>query len=74
MPILGAEIMNLAELLTYADIGQIHKIIDSYQCQCDRHSKTEMIQQLIFTVFNNKNLQNFFLESPEAVACRYILH
>lgn len=57
--------MNLAELLTYADIGQIHKIIDSYQCQCDRHSKTEMIQQLIFTVFNNKNLQNFFLELTE---------
>lgn len=49
--------MNLAEMLIYADINQVNKIADSYSCDCDRHSKTEMIQSLIFAMLNKTNLE-----------------
>jgi len=49
--------MNLAEMLLYADINQINKIADSYNCNCDRHSKTEMIQALIFAMLSKSNLE-----------------
>lgn len=49
--------MNLAEMLLYADINQVNKIADSYNCDCDRHSKTEMIQSLIYTMLNKTNLE-----------------
>ncbi|OEF99022.1 hypothetical protein BHF71_10200 [Vulcanibacillus modesticaldus] len=50
--------MNLDEMLIYADIDQIHKIVDNYQCQCDRHSKTDMIQSIIYTILQKNKLEN----------------
>lgn len=49
--------LNLNEMLIYADIQHINKIVDHYQCQCDRHSKTEMIQSIIYTLFQNNTLE-----------------
>lgn len=49
--------MNLAEMLLFADIDQVNKIADSYNCSCNRHSKTEMIQSLIYTMLNKTNLE-----------------
>ncbi len=48
--------MNLDEMLIYADIEHIHKIVENYKCQCNRHSKTEMIQTIIYTFFHKDTL------------------
>lgn len=39
--------MNLADMLVYADIQQLSKIADNYDCQCDGHSKNELIQSIL---------------------------
>ncbi|MGG6309565.1 DUF5302 domain-containing protein [Paenibacillus macerans] len=42
--------MNLADMLTYADIGQLSRIADHYECQCSGHSKHELIQSILQTI------------------------
>lgn len=42
--------MNLADMLTFADIGQLSRIADHYQCECSGHSKHELIQSILQTV------------------------
>ncbi|KKO51942.1 hypothetical protein [Paenibacillus sp. DMB20] len=39
--------MNLADMLTYADIGQLSNIASHYQCDCKRNSKHELIQSIL---------------------------
>ncbi|MDR0271587.1 hypothetical protein [Paenibacillus sp.] len=39
--------MNLADLLTYADIGQLTTIAEHYECECKRNSKHELIQSIL---------------------------
>jgi len=39
--------MNLAEILVYTDIRQLHQIANHYGCNCNPHSKNELITSLI---------------------------
>lgn len=39
--------MNLADLLSYADIHQLHQIAGNYHCECRSHSKNELIQAIL---------------------------
>jgi len=57
--------LNLDEMLIYADIGHIHNIADQYQCRCNRHSKTEMIQTIIYTVFRQGTLDTLISQMDD---------
>lgn len=46
--------MNLSELLSFADIGLLSKIARHYQCECNGHSKNELIQAIL-TTLNRKD-------------------
>lgn len=39
--------MNLADMLTYADIGQLSNIASYYDCECKRNSKHDLIQSIL---------------------------
>ncbi|WP_106767956.1 hypothetical protein [Paenibacillus faecalis] len=39
--------MNLADMLTYADIGQLSNIANYYDCDCKRNSKHDLIQGIL---------------------------
>ncbi len=39
--------MNLAEILVYTDIRQLHQIANHYGCECNPHSKNELITSLL---------------------------
>ncbi|ASS65141.1 MULTISPECIES: hypothetical protein [unclassified Paenibacillus] len=42
--------MNFADMLGYADIAQLSRIADVYQCECNGHSKNELIQSILSKV------------------------
>lgn len=42
--------MNLADMLCYADIQQLSHIANTYDCECDGHSKNELIQSILSRV------------------------
>ncbi|WP_068775416.1 hypothetical protein [Paenibacillus sp. FJAT-26967] len=42
--------MNLADMLSYADIHDLNRIADTYACDCNMHSKNELIQSILNTV------------------------
>ncbi|QHW30170.1 hypothetical protein GZH47_04475 [Paenibacillus rhizovicinus] len=42
--------MKLADMLSYADIGQLSRIATTYQCECNGNSKNELIQSILSTV------------------------
>jgi hypothetical protein len=42
--------MNLADMLCYADIAELTRIAETYDCTCSSHSKNELIQSILTTV------------------------
>ena len=42
--------MRLAEMLSYADIEQLHQLADTYSCDCNINSKNELIQSLLTSI------------------------
>lgn len=42
--------MNLAEMLVYADIAELTRIAEAYDCTCSNHSKNDLIQSILTTV------------------------
>jgi hypothetical protein len=42
--------MNLSDMLGYADIQQLSRIADVYRCECNGHSKNDLIQSILSTV------------------------
>jgi hypothetical protein len=42
--------MNLADMLSYADIQDLSRIAGTYNCDCNGHSKNELIQSILATV------------------------
>ncbi|WP_336786749.1 hypothetical protein [Paenibacillus sp. MMO-177] len=42
--------MNLSDMLGYADIQQLSRIASVYQCECNGHSKNDLIQSILSTV------------------------
>lgn len=49
--------MNLADMLSYADIAQLSSIAEVYQCECSSHSKNELIQSILSTVQRREVLE-----------------
>jgi hypothetical protein len=42
--------MNLADMLSFADIHDLSRIAGTYNCDCNGHSKNELIQSILATV------------------------
>ncbi|WP_274651630.1 hypothetical protein [Paenibacillus humicola] len=42
--------MNLADMLSYADIGQLSRIATTYRCECNGNSKNELIQSILAAI------------------------
>ncbi len=42
--------MNLADMLSYADIYELSRIADTYECECSGNSKNELIQSILSAV------------------------
>ncbi|MEX1030591.1 MAG: hypothetical protein WDZ91_11200 [Paenibacillaceae bacterium] len=51
--------MNLADMLCYADIHQLNKIAQHYQCECSGNSKNELIQAILNAVSRNESFNQF---------------
>ncbi len=49
--------MNLAEILVYTDIRQLHQIAGHYGCTCNPHSKNELITTLLVNLRNRQMIQ-----------------
>jgi hypothetical protein len=47
--------MNLADMLSYADIHDLGRIAKNYACECNGHSKNELIQSILIAV-NHKEV------------------
>lgn len=50
--------MNLADMLSYADINQLLRIAEHYQCECDGHSKHALIQSILSKVYRKEGFQS----------------
>jgi hypothetical protein len=42
--------MNLADMLSYADIGQLSRIAATYRCECNGNSKNDLIQSILSAI------------------------
>ena len=54
--------MNLSETLTYTDIRQLHYLAKVWNCECNIHSKNELIQSLFHHLTNKYQIHQEFLE------------
>ncbi|MFF2482181.1 hypothetical protein [Paenibacillus sp. NPDC058071] len=45
--------MNFSDMLGYADIQQLSRIASVYRCECNGHSKNDLIQSILSTVSRN---------------------
>lgn len=52
--------VNLAEILVYTDIHQLHQIANHYGCECNPHSKNELITTLLSNLRHNSTIQSEF--------------
>jgi hypothetical protein len=50
--------MNLADMLCYADIDQLTRIAQTYECSCSSHSKNELIQSILTAVQRRDSLES----------------
>lgn len=58
--------MNLADMLTYADIGQLTAIAGRYQCDCKRNSKHDLIQSILIRLGSRDFMESHIRScSPE---------
>lgn len=48
--------MRLAEMLSYADIDQLHQLASTYSCDCNINSKNELIQSLLSSIKRDSNI------------------
>ncbi|MBD0380570.1 hypothetical protein [Paenibacillus sedimenti] len=46
--------MNLADMLSYADIHELSRIAHTYECECNGHSKNELIQSILSTALRKE--------------------
>ncbi|KOR88796.1 hypothetical protein [Paenibacillus solani] len=56
--------MNLADMLTYADIGQLSNIANHYGCDAKRNSKHDLIQSIL----SKLGRREFFAEQVRALS------
>ncbi|MBT2288571.1 hypothetical protein J7E73_05365 [Paenibacillus albidus] len=58
--------MNLADMLTYADIGQLTAIAGRYQCECKQNSKHDLIQSILIRLGSRSFMEAHIREcAPE---------
>ncbi|OKP93660.1 hypothetical protein [Paenibacillus sp. P46E] len=58
--------MNLADMLNFADIGQLTAIAGRYQCDCKRNSKHDLIQSILITLGSREFMESHIREcAPE---------
>lgn len=58
--------MNLADMLTYADIGQLTAIAGRYRCECKQNSKHDLIQSILIMLGSRSFMESQFREcAPE---------
>jgi hypothetical protein len=57
--------MNLADMLCYADIDQLTRIAQTYDCSCSSHSKNELIQSILTAVQRRDSLESRVEEMSE---------
>ncbi|MDR6549489.1 hypothetical protein [Paenibacillus qinlingensis] len=59
--------MNLADMLSYADIHDLGRIAHTYECECNGHSKNELIQSILSTAMRKdifeKHIQSLSSEN-----------
>ncbi|GAB6935578.1 MAG: hypothetical protein C0P64_001340 [Bacillota bacterium] len=48
--------MRVADLLSFADIDDLHRIALTYRCPCDSHSKNELIQRILSRVLRDDEI------------------
>lgn len=60
--------MNLADMLTYADIGQLTAIAGRYQCECKRNSKHDLIQSILITLGSREFMETHIRGLPGGAA------
>ena len=63
--------MNLADMLTYADIGQLTTIAEHYECECKRNSKHELIQSIL-VMLNRREFIEQQVSSSSAKDLRFL--
>lgn len=63
--------MNLADMLTYADIGQLTAIAGRYQCDCKRNSKHDLIQSLLI-LLGSRDFMDSHIRSCKPEELRFL--
>ncbi|WP_274364612.1 hypothetical protein [Paenibacillus thermotolerans] len=63
--------MNLADMLSYADIHQLNRIADHYECNCNTNSKNELIQAILGRI-NRKDVFETYVEKLELEDIRFL--
>ncbi|MFB9329597.1 hypothetical protein ACFFSY_26980 [Paenibacillus aurantiacus] len=63
--------MNLADMLSYADIVQLSRIASTYRCECNGHSKNELIQSILSTV-NRRDVFETQIKSMQLEDLRFM--
>ncbi|WP_159883037.1 hypothetical protein [Paenibacillus puerhi] len=63
--------MNLADMLSYADIHDLGRIAGTYECECNGHSKHELIQSILSRV-GRKDVLNHFVEELSMEDIRFL--
>ena len=54
--------MNLADMLSYADISQLTSIAKRYDCECNKHSKHELIQSILSAISRKDVFEQYVKE------------
>lgn len=54
--------MNLADMLSYADIHQLNRIASHYACECNSNSKRELIQSILNTINRKDRFEQYVQE------------
>ena len=63
--------MNLADMLSYADISQLTRIAQRYGCSCNEHSKHELIQSIL-TALGRKDVFEHHVLSMSLEELRFL--
>lgn len=54
--------MKLADMLSFADIGQLNRIASHYECECNPNSKHELIQNVLQVLGQRKYVEHYVAE------------
>ncbi|WP_232696362.1 hypothetical protein [Brevibacillus daliensis] len=64
--------MKLAEVLVYADIGQLHQIVKHYGYECDPHSKNDLVTTLMTGMRHQQTIRTE-IEQQSSITLHFLL-